>query len=520
MTLYYLPTKLKLVVILVFLLALGCKKNAEEVSISDNGNKLLDELIIFSTKNKSDLHLVLKTGKINWKVVSERFSTSPTSPFHMTFPIIENGRNCRKLLDVSFSLDHKINGVHLINAELMTSSIDNNLDSMERDVILRQMYDFSKLGIKISSSVSSQIKHIPNPNQIIGIKQKLISKTKFSQNDKIQGINPNCLVAGNWNFSIGYYYDPMLYENTSMTAYVRYRLETYLSEPNNAFQGWSGFGGGTYNGNYTFFNADTGQQVEAVLYEALQRTVQDLFYLHARPATVASFSFSFNSTCGGNSTGGGNIGASGNANDLHNKVDDPCIKSSVAAALNGTKNIIGVMADIIRGLDENVTVTIDIMDTTYNSNGRAGKTSGTQWKVDPVTNKVVSFKTNITLSKYHLESSSRQYLVVVLMHEVLHAYFRQTTSKTEAFNNEDHGKIAANYIKPMAEYLAQLFAMPLEDAYALAWDGAQDTKAYMDQTEFIVGNDANNYPIYKAKAELSEISTKYIVNQKGTSLCD
>ena len=75
----------------------------------------------------------------------------------------------------------------------------------------------------------------------------------------------------------------------------------------------------------------------------------------------------------------------------------------------------------------------------------------------------MSFRTDITLSKDHLKSSSKEYLSLTLIHEILHAYFRENTEKSEAFEGEDHSKIAKDYVTPVAEFLSLVYGITKVD---------------------------------------------------------
>jgi hypothetical protein len=214
---------------------------------------------------------------------------------------------------------------------------------------------------------------------------------------------------------------------------------------------------------------------------------------------------------------GGNTGITACPPDINNEVQYTCLKKLVTKTING--NVIGQIQDIITKLDKNVNVHIKILDAQTNSNNSAGQTSGTYWTKDPATNQTTGFYTNISLSKDLLLESSQEHTAAVLLHEILHAYFRETTSKTEAFENLDHQTMANDYVKPMADFLSSLYSISLTDATALAWDGVVGTKAFINSSSFTIGSGVNTITL--AKQDLQNINTSYVlkINAKGKGLC-
>lgn len=231
------------------------------------------------------------------------------------------------------------------------------------------------------------------------------------------------------------------------------------------------------------------------------------------PAEIISTHIYSNCPGGGGGTG---VHSTNPPRDIRNKTTDTCIFKTVEEFLVANKNIEGALADIIKKLDKDVNVHIEIYDAFENDNHKAGQTSGTSW--DPSNGKT-NFYTKITLSKYLLLETSKEHLTAVLLHEVLHAYFRETTGKAEEFENLDHNTMANKYVNPVALYLSNLFNITLKDATALAWDGIIDTDAFINSNTFDVGTGADKITV--DKQDLKDINTSYVLktNGKGKGLC-
>ncbi|RYG20364.1 MAG: hypothetical protein EOO07_05010 [Chitinophagaceae bacterium] len=108
--------------------------------------------------------------------------------------------------------------------------------------------------------------------------------------------------------------------------------------------------------------------------------------------------------------------------EIINNVKEPCLKNIVDLTLNN--DITGAIKDIIKNLDKDISVKIKVFDATTTTNGGSGETINTQFTKDPITENVIGFSTNIVLSKDVLLTSSREFTTSVIIHEILHAYFR------------------------------------------------------------------------------------------------
>ncbi|RZK58901.1 MAG: hypothetical protein EOO91_06830 [Pedobacter sp.] len=202
--------------------------------------------------------------------------------------------------------------------------------------------------------------------------------------------------------------------------------------------------------------------------------------------------------------------------EIKNNVTDTCLKKVVDSALSN--DVVGILKDIISKLDNNANVKIKIYDAQQTSNGSPATTSGSAWDKD-ANGKTIGFSTNITLSRDLLVGSTKEHTAAVLLHEVLHAYFRESTGKKEAFDGLDHQTIAEDYIEPIADFLADLFDISLLDATAMAWDGVADGDAYQNATEFTIGSGPSATTI--SKQDLANINTNYVLktNGKGQGTC-
>ncbi|MCX2573809.1 SprT family zinc-dependent metalloprotease [Pedobacter sandarakinus] len=185
--------------------------------------------------------------------------------------------------------------------------------------------------------------------------------------------------------------------------------------------------------------------------------------------------------------------------DIHNKTIDPCLTKIVDSLLK-VKNITGKMDSILKKLNKDVSVQINVYDAETLSGNKPGQTSGGHWE-----NGI--FSTDITLNKNILLNASKEFIVCTIIHEVLHAYFRDKEGKAEAINEMDHNQMANNYVLPMAEYLRDLFNITLYDATAIVWEGLKETNAYKNSTTFDIGSGVNKISV--TKSDLSFRGTEY-----------
>jgi len=201
--------------------------------------------------------------------------------------------------------------------------------------------------------------------------------------------------------------------------------------------------------------------------------------------------------------------------EIINNVTDTCLKKTVDAILNNS--VTGKIREIISGLDSNTNVHIKVFDAATTLNGSAGQTTETSWITPP--NGTTQFNTNITLSTDLLLGSTKEHATAVLIHEIIHAYFRKNTGKKQEFEGKDHSDIANNYISPMASFLSDFFSISLTDATCLAWNGVADSKAFKEATAFTVGMGSNATTI--SKEDMGVIATNYALklNGKGKGVC-
>nr|WP_199082471.1 hypothetical protein [Pedobacter sp. ASV19] len=212
---------------------------------------------------------------------------------------------------------------------------------------------------------------------------------------------------------------------------------------------------------------------------------------------------------GGQDPGTGTGGGDNNTNpDIRNKTTDPCISKTVGAALKANKNIEGIMAQIINNFDQNKSVTINVYDG-QTAHGTPGQTTN----MNTINGTLVS--ADITLLTSYFQDSSKESLAAVLIHEFLHAYIKQVGS---GILNSPHNEIAAKYIDPMAAYLKQAYNLSSTDAYALAWSGVSDSKAFQEATADTIFSMADGNVL--TKSDISNLSAQFNGGIKGTPICN
>jgi len=204
--------------------------------------------------------------------------------------------------------------------------------------------------------------------------------------------------------------------------------------------------------------------------------------------------------------------------DIHNKTTDSCISKTVDAALKANKDIAGIMSDIIKKFDASKSVVINIYDGhIYYTDGN-GNITGVPKPGQTIphgfTNGV--FNADITLSLDYFSGSSKESVIATLIHEVVHSYLAYTGNNT--LNTAQHSIISEKYIDPMAAYLQSYFNMNMKEAYALAWSGIPDSKAFKDAkaTDSFAMSNGNTI----TKDEIGNISAQYNGGVNGTKICN
>ena len=173
-----------------------------------------------------------------------------------------------------------------------------------------------------------------------------------------------------------------------------------------------------------------------------------------------------------------------NLRDIRNKITDLCISKTVEATLKANKDVVGVMADIIKKFDASKSVQINIFDGHIYYKDKDGHDTNIP-KPGQTANQTLysngKFSADITLGIDYLSNTSKENVIATLIHEVIHAYLKYNGDNTLS-TTAQHNIIAEKYITPVASYLKETFNIPLKDAYALAWSGVSDSKVYNNLT--------------------------------------
>lgn len=236
------------------------------------------------------------------------------------------------------------------------------------------------------------------------------------------------------------------------------------------------------------------------------------------PINLGGFQFPpMDSNPGPGGPSGGDPGSSA-PSYIINEVTDSCINRAVGTALSANENLVGIMAGIIRNLDNSKTVQVKIKD---------GETShGTPGECASITKNGQVVRIEITIQTMYFSGpngASKESLIGTLIHEVVHGYIRQIDpSQLEAH----HDIIAAKYIDPMAVYLQTYFGISSVDAYALSWSGVPDSKVFREATNatmFPLGPGGTSVPksdlIYRA-ASYNSRSEYLDEGKKGQDICN
>lgn len=193
------------------------------------------------------------------------------------------------------------------------------------------------------------------------------------------------------------------------------------------------------------------------------------------PGTELSMDPDYQTTGGG---GGGGISSSDGTNpskEITNNIVNICLKNATNSILNSNVDVKGVIADILSKFgDKNNGIKINIIDGDiyYNNGGiKPGQTSAAGYNQN-------GFSATITLNPAYFKDTSVEDVASTIIHEFVHAYL--VYENVDLSTAQNHDKLAAEYVTPMATYLHDKFGMSKLSAYSLAWSGLSDSKVMVD----------------------------------------
>nr|WP_199157909.1 hypothetical protein [Pedobacter sp. ASV2] len=161
--------------------------------------------------------------------------------------------------------------------------------------------------------------------------------------------------------------------------------------------------------------------------------------------------------------------------DTINHVVNPCLRGGLAKAMQADceNNIKALMASTYLG---STSPDIDFYDSAMTP------ADSNTYAVTRVNN-LASLNVSITLNTTNLPSTSEEFIVSTIYHEVLHAYFTALFPPNQPNGTiiipDDHMYMATNYIEMMTNSLTYMYpGMSRADATALSWGGLEKTSAW------------------------------------------
>ena len=202
--------------------------------------------------------------------------------------------------------------------------------------------------------------------------------------------------------------------------------------------------------------------------------------------------------------------------DINDQIGDLCLSQTINKALNQSETVMGVITDIIRELDGDKSVTINVKSGTTNS----GKPGETQAPTVTWVNGVPSqFTTTVMFDNSYIQDVSQEGTIAIFIHEILHAYISKSALIGRNQNIDHHQYMAETYVEPMAEFLLQLFDISELDAFSLAWGGLFYSGGFNDVSSFhIAGADYSKTDIIQASAKFMGRDTSGNM-LRGTEQC-
>jgi hypothetical protein len=194
-------------------------------------------------------------------------------------------------------------------------------------------------------------------------------------------------------------------------------------------------------------------------------------------------------------------------------ISDPCLKKLLEKAK--TSNVNGTIEDIIKKLDGNAKVKINVSDKEeVLSNGIVVEGKATDY-----TYRDGTFSCSILLNKGVLSNSTQEYSIGTIIHETVHAYLQYEAGNTDK-HGTNHDEMAKSYVNSMSDYLLSLFPrLTSKDATAIAWGGLQGTELWTESKK----NDTFTYEGGQSMTyiEMARLLTahRFGYADKGTSAC-
>lgn len=182
--------------------------------------------------------------------------------------------------------------------------------------------------------------------------------------------------------------------------------------------------------------------------------------------------------------------------DIHNDIDDPCLRRVTEAVISGDiqYDIQQSLRSIFGTTDKVNLYYRDVSDLPSNVAGEAS------YQTKDIPNEV---NIKIVLNQNTLPDASQEYIVSTIVHESLHAYFRYKNTDAEL----DHENMASNYISWFMEIMSRTFPnIPQSDNYALAWGGLGETAAWDRKSP-------------TERNAIADTDNSYRQREKGTNPC-
>jgi len=208
---------------------------------------------------------------------------------------------------------------------------------------------------------------------------------------------------------------------------------------------------------------------------------------HTCPVPEGSGSGSPASGSGSSGSGDGPpYGGGAYSNTITNNIKDPCINNTISNAINSPNLALELIDDIIKELDSDLAVDIQVEDGETNGNYPGEMQDAEITKVNGIPRK---FSAKLVLDSSYVVDASQEGTVAIFIHEVLHSYIAKAGLIDGTNNIDHHQTMAEKYVAPMASYLQGLFGISEFDAYALSWAGLTYTSAFSDVLTFEIGGE-------------------------------
>jgi hypothetical protein len=173
---------------------------------------------------------------------------------------------------------------------------------------------------------------------------------------------------------------------------------------------------------------------------------------------------------------GGTTGLTACPREVRDSVQNPCIKAQLNLALTAKTTILNMLNNTFGG-----TVQFEDLSLTFED------VTNLPDSIDGIERRLSGIEFKIMLNKNKLPDASKEYILVTIYHEILHAFLDSKLTRGpngQHQNLAQHTQMANEYVLLMTGALQVAFpGLNSQEAWALSWGGLEKTPFYASLTQ-------------------------------------